>query len=137
MILLVEDDAADVELAKLGFFSHGFTQELAFAGDGVEALEYLCAANARGRPLPAAIVTDLKMPRMDGFGLIRRLKSDSRFCSIPIVVLTSSDDEGDIGRVMEQGAVLHFRKPSNLDDYAAIVEKINALVARAGSNFIQ
>jgi two-component system response regulator len=123
-LLLVEDDDDDVELTLLGFRHNALEPEVAVAKDGVEALDLLRAAVEAGRPLPAAIVTDLKMPRMDGLELLRRLKEDSRLRHIPVLVLTSSGYEADMRAARALGAQRYLRKPADLNDYRPIVASI-------------
>ena len=125
-LLFVDDDRDDITLALLGFRMHGFTHDVKIARDGVEALEVLLAAYEANRPLPAAILTDLKMPRMDGLELLRRLKGDYRLRDIPVIIFTSSGYEQDLRQARELGASRYLRKPANLDDYAKIVEQILA-----------
>lgn len=127
-LLVVEDDGDDVDLTMLGFRAQGFDAEIAVAGDGAEALELLREAYEAGKPLPAAILTDLKMPRMDGLELIRRLKADPRLRDIPVLVLTSSGYQADLDEALRLGASRYLRKPANLDDYAEIVRQIKEVM---------
>lgn len=131
-LLLVDDDRDDVELALLGLRRHGLEREVLTARDGVEALELLLEAYSRSRSLPAAVITDLKMPRMDGFELLRRLKADPRLRDIPALVLSSSAHEVDISEATRLGARCYLRKPADLREYAEIHRRI-AEVLDAGS----
>lgn len=123
-VLFVEDDQDDVELTLLGFRRESFEAEIVVAHDGAEALERLLEAYEAGRRLPAAVLTDLKMPRMDGLELIRRLKADARLRDIPVLVLTSSGYQADMDEALGLGAFRYLRKPANLEDYAAIVKQL-------------
>jgi two-component system response regulator len=123
-LLFVDDDRDDIELTLLGFRGEHFEAEVAVAQDGAEALEFLLKAYEAGRPLPAAILTDLKMPRMDGLELIRRLKADARLRDIPVLVLTSSGYQADMDEALRLGASRYLRKPANLDEYAEIVRQL-------------
>lgn len=127
-LLFVEDDNDDVELALLGFRDEGFEHEIVVARDGQHALDLLHSDYAAARPLPGAIVTDLKMPRMDGLELLHRLKQDPRLRNIPVAFLTSSGDENDRAEAQRLGVSHYMRKPSNLDGYAEIVDQIRKLM---------
>jgi two-component system response regulator len=130
-LLLVEDDRDDVDLASLGFRLQRFDAEVAVAADGAAALELLLEAYKTGRPLPGAVLTDLKMPRMDGFELIRRLKADARLRRIPVLVLTSSGHQADMDEALRLGAARYLRKPANLDDYSEIVRQLREVMGLA------
>jgi len=127
-ILLVDDDRDDIELTMLGFRDEGFKCEVAVAHDGKEALDFLLAAYSAHRPLPAAVLLDLKMPRMDGFELITRVMGDPRLRHIPVAVLTSSGHETDIKEAERLGASRYLRKPTDLKDYFLIVQEVKALM---------
>ncbi|UPT75596.1 MAG: response regulator [Elusimicrobiota bacterium] len=127
-LLFVEDDGDDVELTMLGFRSEGFEHEIVVARDGQAALDLLRSDYAAARPLPGAIMTDLKMTRMDGLEMLHRLKEDPRLRNIPVVFLTSSGDENDRSEAMRLGAGHYLRKPSNLDSYAGIVDRIREVM---------
>lgn len=133
LLLFVDDDPDDVELTLLGFRKSGLDAEVAVARDGVEALELLTRAYEGGRPLPGAILTDLKMPRMDGFELLRRLKADSRLSPIPVLVLTSSGYEADMQEALRLGAWRYLRKPAEIEDYADIVGQLRELMSPKAS----
>ncbi len=128
-LLFVDDDLDDVEVTMKGFRRAGFEHEILVARDGKEALDLLVAAFEGGRPLPAAILTDIKMPRMDGLELLRRVKSDPRLRAIPVVILTSSGYEPDLNEAMRLGCGRFLRKQENLDEYAAIAREVRALMA--------
>lgn len=131
ILLFVDDDGDDVQLTRMGFKGNGFEHQVDVARDGVEALEYLSASHAAQRPLPAAIMTDLKMPRMGGLELIRLLKADARFRGIPVAVLTSSGYEVEMNEAMRLGASAYFRKPTDLHDYRGIVDEVRRLMTSA------
>lgn len=127
-LLFVEDDGDDVELALLGFRLQNFEARIIVAKDGKEALDLLLADCEAARPLPRAILTDIKMPRMDGLELLRLVKSDPRLRAIPVGIFTSSDHEADRNEAMRLGASCYLMKPSDLDDYAGIVGRIRELM---------
>jgi two-component system response regulator len=114
-ILLVEDNPDDVELTRLAFEQSGLRHPVTVAGDGAEALDYLfCegrwAARDPGDP-PVLVLLDLKLPRVDGLEVLRRMRQDARTRLLPVVVLTSSDEEQDLVESYALGANSYVRKP--------------------------
>ena len=101
-ILLVEDNPKDVELTLRAFKTANLANTVHVARDGVEALEFLFRAAASSdtqvSERPNLILLDLKLPRLDGHEVLKRIKSDPRTCGIPVVVLTSSSEERDVMR---------------------------------------
>ncbi|MDP3541763.1 MAG: response regulator [Elusimicrobiota bacterium] len=132
-LLFVEDDGDDVELALLGFRLQKFEIPVVVAKDGKDALDLLIADCEAARLLPRAILTDIKMPRMDGLELLRRIKSDPRLKEIPVAIFTSSDHEADRNEAMSLGAACYLMKPSDLDDYAGIVKSLRELMEPGAS----
>lgn len=128
-LLLVDDDRDDIELTLLGFRDECFDCDVQVAHDGKAALDFLMEAYAANRPLPGAMLVDLKMPRMDGLELIVRIKSDPRLNRIPIAVLTSSGHESDIAEAARLGASRYLRKPSDLKEYSGIVNEVKSMMA--------
>ena len=123
-ILLVEDNPSDEKLTLLTFKSCGVANEIVVAHDGVEALEYLFGSGAAaeradgGSPLPALVLLDLRMPRVDGLEVLRRIRADDRTRFLPVVVLTSSKEDEDVVRSYELGANAYVRKPLDYGDFA-------------------
>jgi two-component system, response regulator len=99
-ILLVEDNPDDEKLTLRAFKKSNIMNAIAVAHDGVEALDYLFARGAHseraGAPLPALIVLDLKLPRLDGLGVLKALRANPRTRHVPVVILTSSKEEQDL-----------------------------------------
>ncbi|HLY11854.1 MAG TPA: response regulator [Planctomycetota bacterium] len=119
-VLLVEDNPDDVDLTKLAFRLNRIRAELVVARDGAEALEYLYSTGSRSGhdPItPALILLDLKLPRMNGLEVLRRLRSDERTRSIPVVILTSSAEDRDYQEVARIGAELYVRKPVDFVEF--------------------
>ncbi|MCI0340698.1 MAG: response regulator [Planctomycetales bacterium] len=110
LILLVEDDEDTVELARRALRGCGLPLRLAVARDGAEALALLLDA-APGAERPRVVVLDLRLPKLDGFEVLRRLRGEPSSRLLPVVVLTSSRDEGDIARAYALGANSYVRKP--------------------------
>lgn len=110
-ILLVEDNPADVELTLLAFKRAQVGNEIVVARDGVEALELLLCPDERGRLAPALILLDLNLPRIDGLECLRRLRADPATEFVPVVVMTSSDEERDMLESYRHRANSYVRKP--------------------------
>jgi two-component system response regulator len=112
-ILLVEDNPDDVELTLRAFRKHGLAGEIAVAHDGVEALEWLTGA----RELPDLVLLDLKLPRLDGLGVLRGMRADARTRLIPVVILTSSTEDIDRLQSYQLGANSYVQKPVQFGDF--------------------
>jgi two-component system response regulator len=123
IILLVEDNADDAELTLRAFRKSKILNEIVVVTDGVEALDYVFATGAHvGRDpkaIPEVILLDLKLPRIGGLEVLRRLRADERTRRIPVVVLTSSNEERDILSSYDLGANSFVRKPV---DFAQFVD---------------
>ena len=127
-ILLVEDSPADVELAVRALQKHNLANRLHIARDGAEALEFLFGGT--GGQVPKIVLLDLKLPKVDGLEVLRRIKSDPVTRRIPVVVMTSSREERDIVESYELGVNSYIVKPV---DFVRFVEE----VANAGSYWVQ
>jgi len=117
-VLLVEDDPADLELTLRAIQRHNLINEVRVARDGVEALRLLLGdeQNPPMSPPPRVILLDLKLPRMSGLDVLRRIKSDPRTRRIPVIMLTSSQDDRDIAACYEAGANSYIVKPIRFED---------------------
>jgi two-component system, response regulator len=116
-ILLVEDNPNDAELAQRALKKTNLGPRLVLARDGAEAIEYLFS----DRPKPRVIFLDLKLPKIDGFEVLRRLRGDDRVKSIPVVVLTSSQEERDINECYRLGVNSYVVKPVEFDKFYQVV----------------
>ena len=116
-ILLVEDNPDDEELTRIAFEESNLANQLVVARDGVEALD---PAHA----LPQMVLLDLKLPRLNGLEVLRRLRADERTKFLPIVILTSSDEERDLLDSYCLGANSYVRKPV---DFAQFVDSVRQL----------
>jgi two-component system response regulator len=123
IILLVEDNADDEELALLAFRLNQTPVKVLVVRDGVEALDYLGTMD-KARPRPSMILLDLKLPRVDGLEVLRRIRSDGRTRGIPVVVLTSSTEDVDYRRSAELGADEYVRKPMSFDEFRKTTRKL-------------
>jgi CheY-like chemotaxis protein len=128
-ILLVEDNRMDVELTLDAFREKRFSNTVHCATNGLAALDYLdgCGhyANRKAFPLPDLILLDLKMPMMDGHEVLRHIKQRPGLKRIPIVVLTSSKEEGDLALSYDNGANSYLVKPVSFEGFLDVVGRIN------------
>jgi CheY-like chemotaxis protein len=120
-ILLVEDHPKDVELTVAALHRCSVTNPIVIARDGREALEHLLPPPPLSE-LPAVVLLDLKMPRVDGFEVLRRVKSDPQLRGIPVVVLSASEREEEIRRSYEYGAYAFVTKPSDFNEFTRALQ---------------
>jgi two-component system response regulator len=127
-ILLVDDNPADVKLALRAFESASLAHRLHVARDGVEALEFVFGAasdvNAEAPRKLKLILLDLKLPRLDGYEVLKRIKSDPRTARTPVVMLTSSSDARDVTRHCDMGANSYVIKPVDFDRFTDMIRDI-------------
>lgn len=124
-ILLVEDNPSDINLTKRAFSKSNIANELVVVRDGQEALDYLYGAGPYAdrnlSDIPAVILLDLKLPKIDGITVLREIKSHHELKKIPVVVLTTSDEENDLDECYRLGVNSYIRKPVEFDKFAEIV----------------
>ena len=123
-ILLVEDNAMDLDLTLRAFQQRRLTNTIEVARDGEEALAWIGRWEA-GEPLPAVILLDIKMPRVDGLEVLRQLKAHARFRTIPVVMLTTSADSADVQTAYELGANSYIVKPVNFEKFVEVADHID------------
>jgi len=127
-ILLVEDNADDEALSIRALKKNGVLNEVVVARDGVEATDFLFGtgtyAGQNARALPAVVLLDLKLPRLDGLEVLRRIRGDPRTKLLPVVVLTSSIEEADLAKSYSLGANSYLRKPVDFDQFMDAVRQI-------------
>ena len=128
IILLVEDNPSDVGLTQRALAKSHVANELVVAEDGQEALDYLFGAGAyAGREvteLPALVLLDLKLPRVDGLEVLRQIRADERTRRLPVVILTTSKEEQDVAQSYDLGANSYIRKPVDFTQFAQAVEHL-------------
>jgi two-component system response regulator len=127
-VLLVEDNEDDEELTLRALAKHNFANNVVVVRDGAEALDYVFRTGAyadlpAGR-LPRVILLDLKLPKVDGLEVLRRIKEDPRTRKIPVVVLTSSSEETDIVRSYELGVNSYIVKPVDFEGFLRAVSEV-------------
>jgi CheY-like chemotaxis protein len=127
-ILLVEDNPDDVKLTLRAFQKCHVANQVVLAGDGVAALDYLFGTGAHaGRDLtvqPSVVLLDLKLPKIDGLEVLRRLRADPRTKRLPVVVLTGSKEEQDVVASYDLGANSYIRKPVDFDQFIEAVRQL-------------
>ena len=127
-ILLVEDSAQDVELALTALREANLANRIQVARDGEEALDFVfCTGSQADRDItatPAVIFLDLKLPKVDGLEVLRRVKADARTKTIPVVVLTSSNEQRDLLESYELGVNSYIVKPVNFEQFVAAVQDV-------------
>ena len=122
-ILLVEDEPDDVELTTLALRKSRVVNHVIVARDGVEALELLHGPDAV-RELPALVLLDLKLPRIDGIEVLRAIRAHERTCFLPVVVLTSSREERDLIETYKLGVNSYVVKPVDFDQFVDAAREI-------------
>jgi two-component system, response regulator len=127
-ILLVEDNPNDAELAIRALKKHNLANRVHIARDGVEALDFIFAAGPySGRDInhhPKVILLDLKLPKVDGLEVLRKIKSDERTKVIPVVILTSSREERDLVESYKLGANSYITKPVDFESFVKAVSEL-------------
>ncbi len=119
-VLLVEDNASDVELTLRALQKRNLANRVVVARDGVEALDLLEGP----MPLPKVVLLDLKLPKLNGLEVLRRLKSNERTKRIPVVVLTSSHEEPDVEESYRLGVNSYIVKPVDFESFASAVAEV-------------
>ncbi|HYU08037.1 MAG TPA: response regulator [Gemmatimonadales bacterium] len=120
-ILLVEDNPNDAELTLRALKQRNLANQVFVCRDGAEALDFFATGSS---PVPKVVLLDLKLPKVDGLEVLRRLKGEARTKSIPVVVLTSSGEEPDIEKAYELGANSYIVKPVDFEAFARAVSDV-------------
>jgi len=128
VILLVEDNPKDEALTLRALRKSNILNDVVVAHDGVEALEYLFGTGAHaGRDttlMPQLTLLDLKMPRVDGLQVLKKMREDERTKRLPVVIFTSSDEEEDLIRSYELGANSYVRKPVEFSQFVEATKQL-------------
>lgn len=131
-ILLAEDSLADAELALTALAEHHLANEVVHVRDGAEALDYLYRRGqfeGRSNGDPAVVLLDLKMPKVDGLEVLRAIKGDPQLKCIPVVMMTSSREEGDLVRSYELGVNAYVVKPMTFQEFVDGVRQVGSFWA--------
>ena len=127
-IRLVEDSPSDIKLALHAFRIANLTNSVHVARDGVEALEFMFGSASSGDERvparPKVVLLDLKLPKVDGLEVLRRIRGSEQHQMLPVVILTSSDEESDLMRSYKLGVNSYIRKPVNFTDFAEATRQL-------------
>lgn len=126
-ILLVEDSAADAEMTMDALREAKLANPIVHVEDGVEALDYLFQRGAwAGKPVvvPAVVLLDIKMPRLDGIEVLREIRASDRLRHVPVVILSSSREESDLARSWDLGVNAYVVKPVNASQFFDAVQTL-------------
>ena len=130
LILLVEDNASDEKLTLLALKKSEASNEVFVVRDGAEALDFLFGTRdhaGRGATnLPALVLLDLKLPKISGVEVLRRIRADARTSALPVVILTSSKQDEDVAQGYASGANAYVRKPVAYAEFLAAAKAIGA-----------
>ncbi len=128
VIMLVEDNPDDVELTLRAFRKNNISNEVVVVGDGAAALDYLFGTGEyEGRDtskMPAVVLLDLKLPKVDGMEVLKRIRGDERTELIPVVILTSSKEESDITQGYKNGCNSYVQKPVDFDRFVEAAREL-------------
>jgi two-component system response regulator len=124
-ILLVEDNPDDVELAMYAFQEHDVCNRIEVARDGQEALDYLLGGHGRDPgATPKVVLLDLKLPKVDGLQVLRKIRADPALRRLPVVILTNSRERCDIVDSYDSGVNSYIAKPVDFDEFVEIVRTL-------------
>jgi len=127
-VLLVEDTATDAEMTIMALKENNLASNIVWVKDGREALDFIFAGGANGHlyvnRFPKVILLDLRLPNVDGIEVLRAIKSDERTKTIPVVVLTTSEEDRDIVESYKLGVNSYINKPVNFDHYVQMVKDL-------------
>ena len=127
-IVFIEDSPEDADLAMRSFKKHNLVNEVKLIDDGQHALDYLFGEGEytdAGRPVtPRLVLLDLKLPKVNGLEILERMKKDERLKRVPVVILTSSNEDRDIERAYDLGANSYIVKPVNFSNFAEAIQQL-------------
>ena len=128
LIMLVEDDEGHQLLIRENLRASGIINDVIHLRDGQEALDYLCRRgryqDAAKSPRPGLILLDIKMPKMDGFAVLEKVKADPQLRQIPVLMLTSTDDQMEVNRCYSLGANSYVVKPIRYEEFQAQIKAL-------------
>ena len=129
-ILLVEDNFAHAALIEHCFDDYRLTDTIYHVADGREALDYIYRqgryAESRQSPRPHLILLDLRLPKINGLDVLQKIKDDAALCSIPVVILTTSDSERDVQEAYARNANAYLVKPSDFSQFQRLIDELRS-----------
>lgn len=123
-ILLVEDNPDDEALTLRALKKNNIMNEVAVARDGQQAVDFFFGEGAAARPAPSVVLLDLKLPKIDGLEVLRRIRADERTRLQPVVILTSSKEEQDVINGYRLGTNSYIRKPVDFDQFVEAIRQL-------------
>jgi two-component system response regulator len=127
-ILLIEDNSSDIGLTRRALEKSHIANEMIVVEDGQQALEYLFGGDPltgrKMKELPALVLLDLKLPKVDGLQVLRRIRADDRTSRLAVVILTTSSEEQDIAQSYDLGANSYIRKPVDFTQFAEAIQHL-------------
>jgi len=123
-VLVVEDDPNDAELITRALRKNNLANRLVHLKDGAEAVDFLLGQEEAPIDRPRVILLDLKLPKLNGIEVLRRLKADERTKTIPVVILTSSQEDRDLSEAYSLGVNSYVTKPINFDEFVKAVSEL-------------
>jgi CheY-like chemotaxis protein len=125
-VLIVDDEPADVRLLKMAFAKGSYSCNVSTAGNGIEALSVLRSGiqTQGSKPIPDLVLLDLNMPQMNGQELLKAMKTDNSLCSIPVIIVSTSDAERDVSSSYLLGAAGYVAKPVDIDELFSAIQRI-------------
>ncbi len=127
-ILLVEDNEDDIELTRMAFSENRIANRIDVVRDGEEALDYLFCrgdhAHRKDEPLPAVVLLDLRLPKLDGLEVLKKLRDTRSTRYLPVVILTSSKEQDDLLASYDRGANSYIRKPVGFEQFSKVVQDL-------------
>lgn len=128
VVLLVEDSPDDVDLTIRAFHKNNIGNEIIVARDGVEAIDYLFGtgmyADRDVKNMPVVVLLDLKLPKIDGIEVLKRIRGDELTSLLPVIILTSSTEESDLSSSYKLGANSYVRKPVKFKDFQDAIKSL-------------
>lgn len=127
LILLAEDNNADVYLVRISLRQHGIPNDLHVVKDGEEAIDFIKAAD-QGGPVPGLVLLDLNLPKRTGQEILEHLRNSKRWAEVPVIVMSSSDSPSDRAKAAKLGVGDYFRKPSRLDEFMRLGDVVKRVL---------
>ena len=127
LILLAEDNTADVYLVRISLRQHGIPHDLYVVKDGEEAIDFIKAADLGG-PVPGLVLLDLNLPKRTGQEILEHLRNSQRWTDVPVIIMSSSDSPSERAKAAKLGIGDYFRKPSRLDEFMRLGDVVKRVL---------
>ena len=130
-ILLCEDEEAHADLIKLNLFRSGLGNEIVHFNNGLKLADFLFNDQTLARNEKYLVILDINMPGLDGRQVLERIKHDKRTQNIPVIMLTTAEDEREVQRYYNLGCNLYLPKPMEYDDFCSVVHQLGLFIQKA------